>query len=167
MTLKNQNKHWGLLDSILATLSIVLGSLLINNIFLILGNQNIFSKIFQELHFPILILISTWFFSIKKYQIPIKLLGIQKAEKKFISFSVLVLIINLLFTISYNLFLNSINVDFSEINRIDYSQLEKYLYLSFIGKVVFGPFVEEIFFRGFFSATPKAIDEANPIEPII
>ena len=67
MTLKNQNKHWGLLDSILATLSIVLGSLLINNIFLILGNQNIFSKIFQELHFPILILISTWFFSIKKY----------------------------------------------------------------------------------------------------
>jgi len=67
MTLKNQNKHWGLLDSILATILIVLGSLLVNNIFLILRNQNIFSKIFQDLHFPILILISTWIFSIKNH----------------------------------------------------------------------------------------------------
>ena len=82
MTLKNKNKHWGLLDSILATILIVLGSLLVNNIF---------SKIFQDLHFPILILISTWIFSIKKYQIPIKLLGIRKTEKKFISFSVFAL----------------------------------------------------------------------------
>jgi len=58
MTLKNQKKHWGLLDSILATILIVLGSLLVNNIF---------SKIFQDLHFPILILISTWIFSIKNH----------------------------------------------------------------------------------------------------
>ena len=58
MTLKNKNKHWGLLDSILATILIVLGSLLVNNIF---------SKIFQDLHFPILILISTWIFSIKNH----------------------------------------------------------------------------------------------------
>jgi len=149
MTFDNQNKHWSLLDSILATISIVLSSLFLNNIFLISASPNIFSKIFQELHFPILILIFTWVFSIKKYRIPLKFLGIQKTEKKFILFSVLIVIINLLFTGSYNLILNSISIDFNEINYPNSSITEKYLYLTLIAKIAFAPFAEEIFFRGF------------------
>lgn len=164
MTFNNQNKHWSLLDSLLATISIILGSLLVNNIFLILNNPNIFSKIFQELYFPFLMLISTWVFSIKKYQIPIKFLGIRKTGRKFILFSVLILIINLLFTGSYNLILNSIFIDFNEINYPDSLLTEKYLYLIFIEKIVFTPFAEEIFFRGFLlSSIKKHLNALNSI----
>ena len=164
MTCDNQNKQWSLLDSMLATISIVLGSLLVNNIFLILANPNIFLKISQELYTPILILIITWVFSIKKYQIPLKFLGIQKTERKFILFSVLILIINLLFTGSYNLILNLISIDFNEINYPDSSITEKYLYLTLIGRIAFSPFAEEIFFRGFLlTSIKKHLNTLNSI----
>lgn len=96
----------------------------------------------------LVLLVPAWWFSVRKYRVPWKTLGLRDFRGEALGIGCGLMIASYGFNLFYTLLLSVFNLQ----SQLDYAALFKELsspWLLFLGGVVVAPVVEEIVFRGF------------------